>query len=55
MDQTYIPNTEYEILTPNGWEDFDGIVLNRQANKAAKNLVFSDGSRIIATCDHRFF
>ena len=34
MKQHYIENTEYEILTPNGWEDFEGIYLNENANKS---------------------
>ena len=36
MKQTFASNTEYEILTPNGWENFDGIFLNQNANKMLK-------------------
>jgi hypothetical protein len=55
MNQLYLDNTEYEILTPNGWENFDGIFLNQDANKSSKKLTFVDGTSITATDDHRFF
>ena len=55
MKQTFASNTEYEILTPNGWENFDGIFLNQNANKISKKLVFANGTSIIATNEHRFF
>jgi hypothetical protein len=55
MKQTFANNTEYEILTPNGWENFDGIFLNQNANKLSKKLVFADGTNITATNEHRFF
>ena len=53
MRQYYAINTEYEILTPNGWENFEGIFLNENANKKSKTLYFDDG-KITATLDHRF-
>jgi len=55
MNQIYAPNEEYEILTPNGWEDFEGIFLNENANKPSTKIIFTDGTFIIATNDHRFF
>jgi hypothetical protein len=55
MLQNYAKNTEYEILTPFGWEDFDGIFINENANKSSKKLIFEDNTFIIATDDHRFF
>ena len=55
MKQHYIENTEYEILTPNGWEDFEGIYLNENANKSSKTLILADGTFITATDRHRFF
>lgn len=55
MKQTFVKNTEYEILTPNGWEHFDGIFLNEDTNKSSKTLTFADGTLITATTDHRFF
>ena len=55
MNQNYIENNEYEILTPNGWEDFEGIIYNENANKPSRKIYFDDNSFIIATNDHRFF
>lgn len=55
MNQIYLENSEYEILTPNGWEDFDGVFANFGVNKPSKKLTFSDGSSITATLEHRFF
>jgi len=55
MNQLYISNTEYEILTPNGWEDFDGVFLNKNANKKSRVVHFEDGTFITATEDHCFF
>lgn len=55
MEQSYITNNEYEILTPNGWEDFAGVVLNRNSNKSSRVLMFSNNTSITATNDHRFF
>lgn len=55
MNQHYTNNTEYEILTPNGWEDFDGVIFNQNANKKARTLYFEDGTFVTATIDHRFF
>jgi len=55
MKQHYIKNTEYEILTPNGWEDFEGIYLNENANKSSQKLTLADGTFITATDQHRFF
>ena len=55
MNQLYISNTEYEILTPNGWEDFDGVFLNKNANKKSRVVHFEDGTFITATEDHYFF
>jgi len=55
MNQTYASNTEYEILTPNGWEDFNGIFLNENVNKDSCKITFTDNSLIIATLEHRFF
>jgi hypothetical protein len=55
MNQIFAKNTDYEIYTPNGWEDFQGIIFNEEANKKSKKIVFDDGSFITATLDHRFF
>lgn len=55
MKQYYIENTDYEILTPYGWEDFQGIFLNKDANKLAKQITLENNSCITATLEHRFF
>jgi hypothetical protein len=54
MIQHYIKNHEYEILTPNGWENFEGVIFNQDANKSARKIIFQDDTFIIATRDHRF-
>jgi hypothetical protein len=55
MNQLYAPNFDYEIMTPNGWEDFEGIFQNQSANKNSRKLVFADNTFITATEEHRFF
>ena len=55
MHQLYANNTDYEILTPNGWEDFDGAFLNKNANKPSRIIQFEDGTFITATEEHCFF
>jgi hypothetical protein len=55
MEQLFKENNEYEILTPNGWEDFDGIIRNQNTNKASKKIRFNDDSFVIATNEHCFF
>lgn len=55
MNQLYAPNSDYEIMTPNGWEDFEGIFQNQSANKKSRKLVFADNTCITATEEHRFF
>lgn len=55
MEQLFLANSEYEILTPNGWEEFDGIFLNKNVNKKSKKIMFSTDDFIIATNEHRFF
>lgn len=55
MIQHYIKNNKYEILTPNGWEDFQGIIFNQSAEKDSKKIMLSDGSSVTATLEHRFF
>lgn len=55
MNQHYKENTLYEILTPTGWEDFEGIIMNEHANKTGKHIKFYNGAEIIATDEHRFY
>ncbi len=53
--QFYSANTEYEIRTPNSWEDFEGIIFNKDVNKTSRKIIFEDGNSITATNEHRFF
>lgn len=55
MKQIYAKNTDYEILTPHGWENFEGIFCNISANKPSRKVIFSNGTSITATVEHRFF
>lgn len=55
MQQTFATNTEYEILTPTGWANFEGVFLNEHANKSSRKIWFKDGTFIAATLEHRFF
>ena len=55
MNQIFAKNTDYEIYTPNGWEDFQGVILNENANKDSRKIIFEDDSFVTATLDHRFF
>lgn len=55
INQHYVNNEDYEILTPNGWRDFRGVIFNQHANKHSKKIIFADGTSIIATNEHRFF
>ena len=55
MKQHFEKNNNYEILTPTGWKDFEGIVFNEGAEKPSLILQFNNGSSITATEDHRFF
>ena len=44
-------NSRYKILTPSGFQNFDGIIKNK---KPTIKLLFVDGSDIIVTENHRF-
>jgi hypothetical protein len=55
MTQHYVTNNSYEILTPNGWEDFQGVIFNESVHKPSKKIIFSTGNSITATLDHRFY
>ena len=55
MKQVYKNNDKYEILTPNGWEDFDGVFKNEDAHRDAMTITFIDNTSITATMDHLFF
>lgn len=55
MNQLYVENTDYEILTPFGWEDFEGVIWNQDAQKPSRVLHLENGVAITATCDHRLY
>ena len=54
MNQGLAINSKYEILTINGWEDFDGVIFNEDANKKAVVITTALGS-IECTSDHKLF
>jgi len=49
----FVENTEYEILTPDGWRDFRGIT--QLKNKVTYKLTLENGGVINATPGHYFF
>jgi hypothetical protein len=53
MTQEYQSNTEYEILTPNGWENFDGIIKNNDRREAI--IIITASSTICVTQNHRLY
>jgi hypothetical protein len=53
MEQIYYQNTDYEILTPYGWENFDGLVNN--IGKKSAVIIKTNISSITATLEHRFY
>jgi hypothetical protein len=53
--QHYYENKDYEILTPNGWEDFDGLIENISINKNSTTISLDNGYTITATNEHRFY
>lgn len=54
-EQKFYKNSKYDILTPFGWESFDGIFCNESVFKKSKILTFAANECIIATNEHRFF
>jgi len=55
MKQKTKINTKYDILTPNGWENFEGIIFNHNVNKKSKKITLIDNKSVTATLDHKFF
>lgn len=53
--QSYYKNNTYEILSPNGWEDFDGIFRNKDISKESRRITFNNGVQITSTLQHKFF
>lgn len=48
--KTFNKNTRFEILTPNGFQEFDGTL---QSKKDSLRLIFSDSTDLICTHDHK--
>ena len=55
MQQGFKTNDRYEILTPNGWESFDGVIKNSGDQRLSRRVVFDNGESVTATHDHRFY
>lgn len=53
--QNYKNNNKYEILTPNGWKDFKGIIQNKNVNKSSKKIFLEDDITITGTDEHVFY
>jgi len=49
----FAENTEYEILTPSGWQDFQGVTV--VDNKLTFRIVLRNNNSIEATAGHYFF
>jgi len=49
----FAENTDYEILTPDGWKDFRGITLTE--NKITSTVILDNDTLISATDNHYFF
>jgi hypothetical protein len=45
-------NTQFEILTPTGWQDFDGI--QHLKKPTALKIIFENNEEIICSLDHKF-
>lgn len=52
MTDFYKQNSKFEVLTPTGWQDFNGITRD---SKRTVNLVFDDVTEVNATEKHVFF
>lgn len=49
----FAENTEYEILTPDGWADFRGVMTT--PNKKTRTIRLVSGKSVTATESHQFF
>lgn len=49
----FAENTDYEILTPDGWRDFNGVTIT--LNKITFTIALANGDSISATGNHYFF
>lgn len=55
LNQRLASNHLYEILTPYGWEDFDGVIFNESANKPSFEIRTESGKMLRLTEEHRMF
>ena len=55
MQQEIRGNNKYEILTPNGWESFDAVFKNENADKPSRRITLSNGVSVTATLEHVFY
>ena len=46
-------NSDYEILTPTGWQDFKGVI--EKPAQLLYKILLTDGNEVRATGDHEFF
>jgi hypothetical protein len=53
--QEFTTNQKYEILTSKGWEDFDGLIFNEDANKESVVITTDSYLFIECTLDHKLF
>ncbi|CAB4129572.1 large terminase protein [uncultured Caudovirales phage] len=49
----FAENTDYEIMTPTGWQDFRGVLCS--GKKPTLNIKLDDGNEVNATAQHNFF
>ena len=53
VQQLYLENAKYEILTPTGWQDFKGVTETH--NKETFKITLASNETISATAAHNFF
>lgn len=53
QDQYYVQNHDYDILTPSGWKNFQGIT--QTPNKVTHRVQLATGEYVDATAGHYFF
>lgn len=46
-------NSDYEILTPTGWQDFKGVI--KKPVQLLYKIILTDGREVSSTGDHEFF
>lgn len=53
MGTGFSKNKQYQILTENGWEDFDGVTRTLNANRDALTITTNSGKSVTCTTDHK--